>query len=210
MEYSEENWIVINGGTLYVNANGDGIDSNGNLTINNGAIYVDGPSSSGNAPIDWAGSGIVNGGTLIAVGSGGMAEAFSSECTQGAMLVSFNSSLSGDVVLSDSEGNALLTYTASKTFNCVMLSCADILQGSTYTVTCGSESTSVEMTDLIYGSGNGMGGRGGARGDKGGKNFQRNDSEDSQPPSDGQRPENMTPPADGQLPYGPEDSGTAI
>lgn len=211
MEYSDENWIVINGGTLYVNANGDGIDSNGNLTINNGAIYVDGPTSSGDAPIDWAGSGIVNGGTLIAVGSSGMAESFSSECTQGAMLVSFNSSLSGDVVLSDSEGNALLTYTASKTFNCVMLSCADILQGSTYTVTCGSESTSVEMTDLIYGSGNGMGGgfgggRGGARGDKGdkgGKNFQPQSG-------DGQTPDGTTPPADGQLPDGatpPADGG---
>lgn len=111
-------------------------------------------------------------------------------------------------IKSDSEGNALLTYTASKTFNCVMLSCADILQGSTYTVTCGSESTSVEMTDLIYGSGNGMGGgfgggRGGARGDKGGKNFQPQSG-------DGQTPDGTTPPADGQLPDGatpPADGG---
>ena len=39
--------LVINGGIVHVNASGDGIDSNGTITINGGEIYVDGPTSGG-------------------------------------------------------------------------------------------------------------------------------------------------------------------
>ena len=44
-----------------------------------------------------------------------------------------------------------------------MLSSADIKTGETYTVTAGSQSSTVEMTDTIYGSGGMMGGHGGFR-----------------------------------------------
>ena len=49
--------VVINGGTLKINADGDGIDSNGDLTINGGSIIVYGPENSGNSAIDYNGTG---------------------------------------------------------------------------------------------------------------------------------------------------------
>lgn len=192
-EYCEQNQIVINGGTLYVNASGDGIDSNGDLIINDGQISVDGPVSGSDAPLDCGGNIYVNGGTLIAVGSSSMAEAFSDECTQGAMLVTLDSMISGDVVLLDADGNTLFTYTPSKTYSCVMLSTSDITEGSTYTLNCADETTTVEMTSLVYGTGSQMGGFGGGSGD-----HQKPD--DMTPPSDGQAPSDMTPPSDGQAP----------
>ena len=214
MDYSSDNQIVINGGQLSINAAGDGIDSNGDLTINGGIIYVDGPTSGGDAPVDWAGNGVINGGTVIAVGSSGMAETVSSDSTQGAMLVTFASSLTGEITLSDSDGNVLLSYNATKAFNCVLLSCADIKQGATYTLTCDSETTTIEMTTLVYGEGGGKGGFGGHGnkdgsmgagrdgffGGKGNRNGQ----------SDDQIPEGTEPPADGAMPPmpGEPDSST--
>lgn len=37
--------LTISGGTLKVNASGDGLDSNGNLIIEGGEIYVSGPTN---------------------------------------------------------------------------------------------------------------------------------------------------------------------
>lgn len=43
---SEECLIQINGGTLVVNADGDGLDSNGYIEINGGTVFVNGASNS--------------------------------------------------------------------------------------------------------------------------------------------------------------------
>jgi hypothetical protein len=212
MDYSAANQIVLNGGTLYVNASGDGIDSNGDFTMNGGTVTVDGPTNDGDAPLDWGGSGIVNGGTLIAVGSSGMAEGFSTDSTQGVMLVTLSSTQTGDTSLSDADGNTLLTYTAAKSFNSVIFSSSDITEGATYTVTAGSETTTVEMTSLVYGSGSGMGGGGnmggGFGGGKGGGKFNSDGSDDgTQPSTEMQMPDGTEMPEmpDGaQMPDGTE------
>jgi hypothetical protein len=104
-----------------------------------------------------------------------MAEGFSSDSTQGVMLVTLSSSQTGDIELTDADGNSLLTYTAAKSFNCVILSSSDIQSGSTYSLTAGTETTSIEMDSLVYGSGTGMDqgnhfGGGGKGGFGGGKN----------------------------------------
>ena len=68
--------LEINGGEIYVNADGDGIDSNGDLDVNGGTVEVFGAANSGNGAMD-AGDGFMwnqNGGTVVAVGMSGMAE----------------------------------------------------------------------------------------------------------------------------------------
>ncbi len=68
--------ININDGYLYVNATGDGLDSNGSIFITGGTTLVNGPTSNGNGPLDCGDqSGYISqtGGTLVAVGSSGMA-----------------------------------------------------------------------------------------------------------------------------------------
>lgn len=56
-------YLIVNGGTITITmADGDtdGIDSNGDITINGGTISIDGPST-----IDYDGTAVLNGGTLI-------------------------------------------------------------------------------------------------------------------------------------------------
>ncbi len=208
--------LMISGGTINVNADGDGLDTNGYMYVTGGTTYVSGPTNGGNGALDYGISGTITGGTLIAAGSSGMAENFGQESTQGSMLYMFDSTLSGgtEITLKDDSGNVIAQYTPLKNYQSVVISTPDIVSGKTYTLTAADKSYTVEMTSLIYGSGNGMGGFGG-KGGQGG-NFQPGGNgevpqlpdgsqtgEDSQPPQmpDGsfQPGENVQPP---QMPDG--------
>lgn len=140
----DEMWMVINGGYVHVLAGGDGLDSNGDLTINGGEVYVDGPSDNGNSAIDYGekSSFYINGGTVVAVGSSGMAEDVSSESKQQAAFVKLDSQAdAGDVILKDADGNEIISYTAQKKYDCVIISTAALKAGKTYTLSAsGSES----------------------------------------------------------------------
>lgn len=140
----DEMWMVINGGYVHVLAGGDGLDSNGDLTINGGEVYVDGPSDNGNSAIDYGekSSFNINGGTVVAVGSSGMAEDVSSDSKQQVAFVKLDSQAdAGDVILKGADGNEIISYTAQKKYDCVIISTAALKAGQTYTLSAsGSES----------------------------------------------------------------------
>ena len=138
--------MELNGGYIHILAGGDGVDSNGDLTINGGEIYIDGPSDNGNSAIDYGdrSSAYVNGGTLVAIGSSGMAEVMSDSSKQKVLMVKLGEQMeAGNVVLTDSEGNVIVSYTALKTYDCVIISTAEVESGATYTLT-----TSGTMTEV--------------------------------------------------------------
>ena len=148
-ENEEENeiWMEINGGYIHILAGGDGIDSNGDLTINGGEIYIDGPSDNGNSAIDYGdwSDAYVNGGILVAIGSSGMAEEMSDESKQSLIFAKLASQMeAGEVTLSDNDGNVIISYTSLKSYGCVIISTADLVEGETYTLT-----TSGETMDII-------------------------------------------------------------
>ena len=150
---NDDIWIEINGGYLYVLAGGDGVDSNGNLTINGGEVYIDGPSDGGNSAIDYGdnAAAYINGGTVVAVGSSDMVEAFDASSEQAVMSVSVSAGSAGDEIkLLDSDGNELISFTAAKTYDAVIISTADLAQGETYTLVTGDNETTVEMTSYVY------------------------------------------------------------
>ncbi len=158
-------YIHIAGGSLYIDASGDGIDSNGDLLVSGGEVYVCGPTNSGNGALDYSGEGTVTGGTVISVGAAGMAQNFGSASTQGVIMVNVGSASAGSTItLSDSQGNVLLSWQASKSYASVVVSCPGIVQGETYTLTADGSSTQVVMDTLVYGSGGMGGGPGGGRG----------------------------------------------
>lgn len=145
-EATDYNLIQISGGKIYINASGDGIDSNGNLTVTGGEIYVDGPTSGGDGALDCSGTALISGGTVIAVGSSGMAENFDSSSAQGSMITTVSDSMiTGDITLTDSEGNTIVSYSPSKEYSSVVISCADPKEGETYTLVAGDTSTSVSL-----------------------------------------------------------------
>ena len=211
--------ILISGGEIYINADGDGIDSNGDLTVTGGTIYVSGPESDGDGALDYDGTGQITGGTLVAVGRSGMAMNFGDTSTQGSILISTANCAAGtEVVLKDADGNVMVSYTAESSFNSVVVSCPGLEQGGTYTVTAGDEAYEVTLESLIYGSGMfggfGGGGMGGGRpgGFSGGDGQQGN--EPPEMPTDGERPEmpdgmSELPemPTDGERPEPPEGAG---
>lgn len=141
-----EMWMELNGGYIHILAGGDGLDSNGDLTINGGEIYIDGPSDNGNSAIDYGdrSSAYVNGGTLVAIGSSGMAEVMSDSSKQKVLMVKLGEQMeAGNVVLTDSEGNVIVSYTALKTYDCVIISTAEVESGATYTLTTSGTTTEV-------------------------------------------------------------------
>ncbi len=147
---TDYNRIQISGGMLTVNAGGDGLDSNGDLTVTGGEIYIDGPVQGGNGALDCSGTATISGGTVIAVGSSGMAENFSSSSTQGSMLVTVSASMiSGEITLQDSNGNSLLSYTPAKSYNSVVISCPKLTSGETYTLLAGDTTTTVTLDSLV-------------------------------------------------------------
>lgn len=157
--------LLITGGKITVNADGDGLDSNGNLRVEDGDITVNGPSNGGNGALDIGtengGAGVIAGGTLIALGTSSMAENFGSTSTQCAFLVTMNSFGAGETItITDSQGNVLYTGVTVKSANSVVFSSADLVVGETYTVTIGSTSATVTQSSTVVGNSNGFGGFG--------------------------------------------------
>ena len=70
---SSSGQITISGGYIFVNASGDGIDSNGTLSVSGGVTLVAGPTDSANGALDYETSADVSGGVLIALGKIGRA-----------------------------------------------------------------------------------------------------------------------------------------
>lgn len=165
---SSNYYINISGGKITIDASGDGIDSNGSLTVSGGEIYVNGPTSNGDGALDYDGTASITGGIIVAVGSSGMAQNFGNGSTQGSILLNYSSSSKSDVVLKDSSGNVLVSYTPSKSYNSVVISCPSLVKGGTYTITACGQTTEVTLTSLIYGSSSGMGGGGNPGGGGGG------------------------------------------
>lgn len=180
---TSDNTLTISGGTIHINASGDGVDSNGSLIVTGGETYVSGPTNDGDGPLDYNGEATISGGIFFAAGSSGMAQNFGDASTQGSMLVSVSGSANNVITLKDSGGKELLSWTADKAFACVVISCPDIKQGETYTVTAGDTTQEVTMDSLIYGSA-GMSGRPGGKGN-------RPDAAGEKPTDRGQPPEDM-------------------
>lgn len=164
--------IEISGGTIMVNASGDGIDSNGTLTISGGTVIVSGPADSSNAAFDTEGSFTINGGNVLGLGYSGMLVTPSSSSAQNSITLTLGSSYSADskVTIKDESGNTLAEYTSSKSFNAIQYSSSHITLNSSYSFYINDTLVStVTATSTSTTSGNGgMGGMGDIGGNMGG------------------------------------------
>lgn len=187
--------IVISGGYTFVNAFGDGLDSNQNIYISGGTVIVAGPTNSGNGALDSGDNNnhiSVTGGILVAYGASGMAEvpdaSVTSQCT-----LSHNVGLSagGLFTVLDKDGKPIIAVEIAEgnVGQSIVLSCPGLVQGETYTLVSGgnvegestdglyaspvshsggSEIASLTLSSTVTGSSGGMGGPGGDGGGHGG------------------------------------------
>ena len=143
--------INISGGTVTVNTNGDGIDSNGTATLSGGTLIVNGPFTGGNASLDTNGDLLLNGATVTAGNSGDMFEAPSTNSTSGYVKISNVSNLSAGITVqvTDSSGNVVANYKVTNSSTALILvSSSKITKGESYTVYTTTDSVDASSTTL--------------------------------------------------------------
>ena len=151
--------INISGGYLCIDANGDGIDSNGSVTMTGGTVIVNGPTNGGNGALDYDGTFDISGGTLVAVGSAQMAQTPSSTSSQKTVAMTFTSNQEANSIvnLQDEAGNTILSFAPSKSYQSVIISSPLLEEGKTYSFSYGG-SMSGDAIDGLYEAGTYTGG----------------------------------------------------
>ena len=142
--------IEISGGNIYIQAGGDGVDSNGSVSISGGYTVICGPSWGDTSVLDYNSTATITGGTFIGTGGAGMAENFSSS-SQGLIAVSTGDQSAGQTVtLRDASGNVIAEVTPELDYAVVYISTEAMVQGDTYTLTAGTYSESITLSDIMY------------------------------------------------------------
>ena len=126
--------IILAGGTLTVDAEGDGIDSNGTVTISGGSLVVNGSVQGGNGPLDASGDITITGGTVWALGTSDMLQGFAQGSTQASITANIAGTAGQTLIILDANGKEVARQTASKDFQAVIMSSADLVDGQTYTI----------------------------------------------------------------------------
>ena len=143
--------INIAGGTITVNANGDGIDSNGTATLSGGTLVVNGPFTGGNTSLDTNGDLLLNGTTVVAGNSGDMFEAPASSSTSGYVKLTNLSNVSSGTTIqvADSSGKVVANYKVTNSNTALILvSSANITKGQSYTVYTTTDSVDASSTSV--------------------------------------------------------------
>ena len=195
-------YIRITGGAVTIDADGDGVDSNGAFSMEDGTLLIHGPSDSANGFLDYASDASVTGGTVVAVGSAGMAQGFGGNSTQCSVLHTFDTQLAAGTTLtvSDSSGNDIIEFTASKAFTTILVSSPAFALNETYTFTAGTQRAEITLETISSGTAGMQGMRpGGAGGGKDGMFGGTAPSDGAPTPPDGETPDF----ADGEAPESP-------
>ena len=162
-----ETYISISGGNIMivneVGQDADGMDSNGDIKISGGTIYISLLGTGSNCAVDYAsesgGVAEITGGTIIACGASSMAEGFDTTSTQASIL--YNTSTVAEagttLTVADADGSVLLSWKVPCGFSSALISCPEMKVGGTYTVSAGgtSEEITLEGVSTTYGDSQG-------------------------------------------------------
>lgn len=171
--------MTITGGYIYVNASGDGVDSNSTWEMSGGTLLVCGPTSGGDGSLDADGNMTYTGGTLLALSSKGMMEYPESGCL---IATNCNAAAGEQISIVDKNGTVLAALQSPKAVSDVIYGIGDsdsadytIVTGGTYdgtlnedgygeggSVSGGTEVTANGGTGSMNGGAPAGGGRGGA------------------------------------------------
>ena len=163
-----ETYISISGGNIRivneVGQDADGLDSNGDIKISGGTIYISLLGTGSNCAVDYAsesgGVAEITGGTIIACGASSMAEGFDSTSTQASIL--YNTSTVAEagttLTVTDADGSVLLSWEVPCSFSSALISCPEMKVGGTYTVSAGGTSEEITLEDVSTTYGDSQGG----------------------------------------------------
>jgi hypothetical protein len=146
--------LAIHGGSVYVDANGDGLDVNGSIEMTGGTVVVNGPTQQMNAALDYDAGFSMSGGFLVAAGSSGMAMAPDQTSSQYSALIYFPATLpAGTLVhIQNEAGEDLLTFAPAKDFQSVAFSSPELAANAAYTVFTGGSADGTSSDGLYAGA----------------------------------------------------------
>lgn len=148
--YTGSQYLYVHGGSIVIDAAGDGIDVNGAIEMTGGSVLVNGPTEQMNAALDYDGGFTLTGGVLIAAGSAGMAQAPGQYSSQNALLIYFSSPQpAGSLVhIQDSAGTDILTFAPTKAYQSLVFSSPRLINGTEYVVYTGGSATGTAVDGL--------------------------------------------------------------
>lgn len=220
----EDNTLLnISGGTLIVQAGvgentsvtgGDGIDSNGDITISGGTVIVFGSEGGADSALDYDGEASITGGTLAALGTAGMAQSVEPDDSHAVLMVTWSETQQAGTRLSlcDKNGQIVCSLEAPISFSSAVICTESMASGQTLSLYTGGDANSdsqiITMGELTGGTklcdvtltdgvtsissdgseaSQGFGGMGGGMGGRGGQ--RPSGQEETAPPTDGTAPE---------------------
>lgn len=155
-------YILISGGKIEIDADGDGIDSNGTFKMTGGDVTVYGPTDNGNGALDADTGILVSGGNLCAVGSAGMVENPSKNSKQYYISLTLPSYASANtqITVTNADGKEVFTTTPNKKFQSVIISLECFKKGESYIITVGDNSYEAKLDSIGTAIGTNMNGHG--------------------------------------------------
>ncbi|GAA2522889.1 carbohydrate-binding domain-containing protein [Winogradskya humida] len=142
--------VTVSGGTLIINADGDGLDSNGTASITGGTVVVNGPTERNNGALDVNGAFTISGGILIAAGSSGMPVAPGTDSTQAWLSATLASTVPAGTTLyvTDANGKPLATFVTSKDMQNLVYSSSTLTKDGKYTIYSGGKASGTSTGGL--------------------------------------------------------------
>ena len=150
--------LYIKGGRCYVEANGDGVDSNGSIEMSGGAVIENGPTSGGNGVFDIGDSNgcyfRITGGTLIGAGTSDMpvtptvsGQSYALTGGSGGMggrpgQGGGGSSGSAGTPVQITTADGTFTFVPKTSWNWMFVTMPEMTSGGSYTITANSGSAS--------------------------------------------------------------------
>jgi hypothetical protein len=155
-ESNDGSMLAITGGNLSINAvGGDGLDSNGNISMTGGTAVVHGPRSQPEVGLDYNGTFTMKGGFLVISGIySQMTQGISTSSSQYGLKITSSSSLSTSTLIhiQDASGNDLVTFQPLRAYTSIIFSSPALLSGTNYSIYTGGTSTGT-VSNGLYSSG---------------------------------------------------------
>ena len=140
-------YINITNGILKVDTKLDGLDSNGDLIIEGGFIFISGPTTDTERIIDYNDEVICTGGAMMATGTYAKMQDLGENSSQNHIVIYYeNEEIDGKLMLKDENGDMLLAFDPAKPYKAAIITSPNLIEGKTYIVEAGNRRDEVVIT----------------------------------------------------------------
>ena len=144
--------LLIENGNFIIEAEADGFDVNGNITINNGTIFIDAASIMSENAVDYNGYCNINGGILIGVsGHNLLAQGASDTSKQHSLMYYLTEGYSpSEFLIIDNDNKEVFRYKTKKEYRNIFVSSKNLEKNKIYSLKIGGKTISkINLTSMF-------------------------------------------------------------